>query len=112
MPEENEALLIEEITKLKPTHFADLIRAAQLIYDPARGISGIIRNVDWEGEFGIPRDVTQNLQALGEEFRYASPHIAPEIIWSKLTPETRLWFIENKDVLWEFEEIFPAMDED
>lgn len=109
--ENDEAILIEEINKLKPVHFADLIRAAQLIFDPARGMSGIYRNVDWK-EFGIPDDVAENLKAIGKEYRYASPHIPPEIIWSKLTPEARIWFLANKENLWQFEELFPALDED
>ncbi len=109
--ENNEALQIQEINKLKPVHFADLIRTVQLIFDPARGVSGVYRQVDWE-EFGIPDEVLENLQALGQEYRYASPHISPEIIWSKLTPEARIWFIENKENLWQFEEFFPALDED
>ncbi|MCP6757299.1 MAG: hypothetical protein NHB32_00700 [Fischerella sp. CENA71] len=107
----NESLQIQEINKLKPVHFADLIRAAQLIFDPATGVSGIYRKVDWK-EFGIPDDVTENLKALGQEYRYASPHVSPEIIWSKLTPATRIWFFENRDDLWQFEEFFPALDED
>lgn len=66
-PENNESIEIQEINKFKPVHFADLIRAAQLIFDPARGVSGIYRKVDWQ-EFGIPDDVTENLQALGQEY--------------------------------------------
>jgi hypothetical protein len=34
------------------------------------------------------------------------------VIWGKLTTETRIWFLENKDQLWQFEEILPALDED
>ncbi|MCX7596228.1 MAG: hypothetical protein N2235_21210 [Fischerella sp.] len=109
--ENNEAAKIPEIHKLKPVHFADLIRTAQLVFDPARGVSGIHREVDWQ-EFGIPDDVAENLKALGREYRYASPHLPVEIIWSKLTPETRIWFLENKENLWQFEEFFPALDED
>ncbi|MFQ4144261.1 hypothetical protein [Chlorogloeopsis sp. ULAP02] len=109
--ENNEAIKIQEIYKLKPVHFADLIRAVQLIFDPARGMSGIHREVDWK-DFGIPDDVVENLKALGKEYQYASPHIPPEIIWSKLTPQARIWFLENKEDLWQFEEFFPALDED
>ncbi|MDM9381224.1 hypothetical protein QUB80_10965 [Chlorogloeopsis sp. ULAP01] len=109
--ENNEAIKIQELYKLKPVHFADLIRAVQLIFDPARGMSGIYREVDWK-DFGIPDDVVENLKALGKEYRYASPHIPPEIIWSKLTPQARIWFLENKEDLWQFEEFFPALDED
>ncbi|WP_026082650.1 hypothetical protein [Mastigocladopsis repens] len=108
---DNESLQIQEINNLKPVHFADLIRAAQLICDPAKGVSGIHRAVQWE-EFGIPDDVAENLQALGQEYRYASPHVPIEEIWSKLTPQTRIWFIKNKSELWRFEEAFPALDED
>ena len=35
-----------------------------------------------------------------------------EIIWVQLTPETRSWFIDHKDRLWEIEEAYPPMDED
>jgi hypothetical protein len=102
---------IHDIIGIQSKHFADLVRAAQLIYDPSAGVS--IRNlsIDWE-DFGVPRDVAENLKALGMEYQYASPHIPIEVVWSKLTPETRIWFIENKDNLWRFEEAFPALDED
>ena len=29
---------IQQITGLRPTHFADLVRVAQLIYDPSGGV--------------------------------------------------------------------------
>ncbi|MBC1240972.1 hypothetical protein [Nostoc sp. 2RC] len=109
-PEHNESLL-QEITKLKPKHFADLVRSAQLIFDPTAGVSGRNVKINWE-EFGIPRDVADNLKLLGQQYQYASPHVPVEDVWSKLTPETRIWFVENKDRLWQFEEAFPALDED
>ncbi|MBN3897266.1 MAG: hypothetical protein V7L14_08070 [Nostoc sp.] len=109
--EYNESLQIQEITKLKPKHFADLVRSAQLIFDPTAGVSGKNIKVDWE-EFGIPHDVAENLKSLGQQYQYASPHIPVEVIWSKLTPKTRIWFVENKDRLWQLEEAFPALDED
>ncbi|BAY07187.1 hypothetical protein [Calothrix sp. NIES-2098] len=107
----NESPQIQQITGLKANHFADLIRAAQIIFDPAAGLSGRHIKVDWR-EFGVPLDVAENLKALGEQYRYASPHISVEIIWSQLTPETRIWFMKHKDELWQFEEAFPALDED
>jgi hypothetical protein len=109
--EHNESVQIQEIIGLQPKHFADLIRAAQLIFDPTAGLSGRYVKVDWE-DFGIPRNVTDNLKLLGQEYQYASPHVPIEVVWSKLTTETRIWFIENKDKLWQFEEAFPALDED
>ncbi|ARV59331.1 hypothetical protein BZZ01_12465 [Nostocales cyanobacterium HT-58-2] len=108
---DNESLQIQEINNLKPVHFADLIRAAQLIFDPGKGVSGIYRKIDWK-DFGIPDDVAENLEALGQEYRYASPHVPIDEVWSKLTLQTRIWFLENKDELWRFEEAFPALDED
>ncbi|QDL08980.1 hypothetical protein DP113_14640 [Brasilonema octagenarum UFV-E1] len=108
---DNESLQIQEINNLKPVHFADLIRAAQLISDPAKGVSGIYTEIDWK-DFGIPDDVAPNLKALGQEYQYSSPHVPIEEIWSKLTPKTRTWFIQNKNELWRFEEAFPALDED
>jgi hypothetical protein len=112
MSDENKQVSqIQALTELKPVHFADLIRAVQLIFDPARGISGIYREVDWK-DFGIPDNVVENLKALGKEYQYASPHVCPEIIWSKLTPQARIWFLENKETLWQFEEFFPPLDED
>ncbi|MEH1874843.1 hypothetical protein [Nostoc sp.] len=109
--EHNESLQIQEITKLKPKHFADLVRSAQLVFDPTAGVSGRSITVDWE-QFGIPHHVADNLKSLGQQYQYASPHIPVEDIWSKLTPETRIWFVENKDRLWQLEEAFPALDED
>ncbi|AFZ23301.1 hypothetical protein Cylst_0977 [Cylindrospermum stagnale PCC 7417] len=109
--EHNESLQMQDSIGLKPQHFADLIRTAQLVFDPTAGLSGRSLKVDWE-DFGIPRDVAANLKSLGEEYQYASPHIPAEVVWSKLTTETRIWFIENKDTLWKLEETFPALDED
>ncbi|BAY78958.1 hypothetical protein NIES25_54370 (plasmid) [Nostoc linckia NIES-25] len=111
MPPEHHESLLQEITKLKPKHFADLVRTAQLIFDPTAGVSGRNIKIDWE-QFGIPSDVAKNLKSLGQQYQYASPHVPAEDIWSKLTPETRIWFVENKDRLWQFEEVFPALDED
>lgn len=106
-----EALTIQERTGLKQKHFADLIRAAQIIFDPCGGITGRVVNADWQ-EFGIPVEVEENLKILGEKYRYASPHLPIEEVWEQLIPETRSWLIENKDELWLLEEAFPALDED
>ncbi len=111
MSQMDKELLEFQLLGIKPVHFADLIRAAQLMYNPASCMSGIDIEVDWE-ELGVPNDVLENLRVLGYEYRYALPHVAPEIIWSKLNPETRVWFVNNKDDLWKFEEYFPALDED
>lgn len=109
--EYDESTQIQQLASLKPTHFADLIRTAQLVFDPAGGVSGRYINVDWQ-QLGIPDNVVENLKALGKKYRYASPHITSDIIWSQLTPDTRTWFINHKDELWKFEEIFPPLDED
>lgn len=109
--EHNESLQVQQIASLKPKHFADLIRAAQLIFDPSAGLSGRYVQVNWQ-EFGIPHDVEKNLKELGQQYQYSSPHLPSDIIWSQLTPVTRIWFLDNKDDLWRFEEIFPALDED
>ncbi|HEY9804440.1 MAG TPA: hypothetical protein V6D25_29175 [Leptolyngbyaceae cyanobacterium] len=109
--EHDESTQIQQLASLKPTHFADLIRTAQLVFDPAGGVSGRYINVDWQ-QLGIPDNVVENLKLLGKKYRYASPHIANDIIWNQLTPATRTWFINHKDELWKFEEIFPALDED
>ncbi len=106
-----QALAILELTGLKAVHFADLIRTAQLVFDPTGGVSGKQMNVNWES-FGISANVEKNLKLLGDKYRYASPHIPIEIIWEQLNGETRGWLIANKDSLWEFEEFFPALDED
>ena len=98
---------IQEITGLKPTHFADLVRVAQLIYDPSGGVSGKVVGVDWL-DFGIPKGVAANLRSLGQKYQYESI----DLVWDRLTPETRSWFIANKSILWEIEESFPALDED
>ncbi|WP_413165212.1 hypothetical protein ACL6C3_03000 [Capilliphycus salinus ALCB114379] len=106
-----EALTILERTGLRQRHFADLIRAAQIIFDPSGGITGRVVNADWR-EFGIPVEVEENLKILGEKYRYASPHLPMDEVWEQLLPETRSWFIENKNELWMLEEAFPALDED
>ncbi len=102
---------IQEITGLRPTHFADLIRVAQLIYDPCGGVASRIVRVNWL-DFGIPRRVAENLRFLGKKYQYESPDVSPDLVWEELTPETRSWFIANKSILWEIEESFPALDED
>ncbi|MCF4967427.1 hypothetical protein [Nostoc sp. CMAA1605] len=112
MSHEHEELLhLQQSATLRPTHFADLIRTAQLVFDPASGVSGRYIAVDWQ-DFGIPDDVAENLKLLGQKYRYASPSIPAEIIWEQLTQSTRIWFLHNKDELWKFEEFFPALDED
>ncbi len=65
---------IQRITGLRPTHFADLIRVAQLIYDPSGGVFGKVVEVNWL-DFGIPRSVAENLCSLGKKYRYESPHV-------------------------------------
>ena len=102
---------IQQITGLRPTHFADLVRVAQLIYDPSGGVSGKVVEVDWLN-FGIPRKVAENLRSLGKKYQYESPHVELDLVWDELTPETRSWFIAHKSILWEIEESFPALDED
>lgn len=109
--ENDESLQIQEISGLKSTHFADLIRAAQLIFDPGGGVSGRNVEVDWQ-ELGIPVGVEENLKSLGKQYQDSSPHVPIETIWDKLTLESRSWFLENKNELWQIEEAFPALDED
>ena len=108
---DNQAQKIQEITGLEPRHFADLVRTAQLIFDPTGGVSGMRLEVDWS-YFGISDNVAENLKKFGEKYQYASPHIPIDVVWEHLTPETRSWMIENKESLWKIEEAFPALDED
>jgi hypothetical protein len=109
--ETDKSLQIQNITGLKPKHFADLIRIAQLVCDPAGGLTGRVIEVNWE-MFGISPGVLENLKALGEKYRYSSPYVAIEKVWEQLTPETRSWFIAHKNLLWRIEEMLPALDED
>ena len=102
---------IQQITGLRPTHFADLIRVAQLIYDPSGGVATRVVEVNWSN-FGISQNVAANLRSLGQKYQYESPHVDLDLVWDKLTPETRSWFIAHKSILWEIEESFPALDED
>jgi len=100
-----------QVTGLKQHHFADLIRIAQIIADPACGLSGRSVKVDWES-FGITSAVYSDLLQLGERYLYASPNVSPVILWEQLTPISREWLIENKKMLAVLEEAFPARDED
>ncbi|WP_299485646.1 hypothetical protein [Acaryochloris sp. IP29b_bin.137] len=102
---------IQQITGLRPTHFADLIRVAQIIYDPTGGIARRAITVHWL-DFGIPETVAENLRSLGKTYQYESPHVDLDLIWDALTPESRSWFIAHRSILWEIEESFPALDED
>ena len=101
---------IQARTGLRQTHFADLIRVAQLVYDPSGGVP-VIMEVDWH-VFGISDTVANNLRSLGKEYQYESPHVDIDLVWEKLAPETRSWLIANRSVLCEIEESFPALDED
>ena len=107
----NRAKKIQEITGLEPRHFADLVRTAQLVFDPTGGVSGMKLDVDWS-YFGISENVAENLKKFGKKYQYSSPHIPIDVVWEQLTPETRSWVIENKENLWKIEEAFPALDED
>ncbi|MEM1278543.1 MAG: hypothetical protein AAF827_15680 [Cyanobacteria bacterium P01_D01_bin.6] len=102
---------IRQITGLRPTHFADLIRVAQIIDSPGNGIPGRIIQVDWL-DFEMPEAVVGNLRALGDKYRYESPHVDIDLVWDDLTPEARSWFMAYRSVLWRIEEAFPAFDED
>ena len=102
---------ILQITGLRPTYFADLVRVAQLIYDPSSGVSGKVVKVDWL-IFGITKDVEINLRSLCRKYQYESPHVDIDLVWDELIPQTRSWFIAHKNTLWEIEESFPALDED
>ncbi|MEO0985304.1 MAG: hypothetical protein AAFY20_07115 [Cyanobacteria bacterium J06639_14] len=102
---------IQQITGLRPTHFADLVRVAQLIHDPSGGVASRFVHVNWL-DFGIPSPVVANLYAVGQKYQYESPHVDIDLIWHELTPETRSWFMAHKSILWEIEESFPALDED
>lgn len=109
--EKEKALEIQKTTGLKPRHFADFIRVAQVVDNPGGGVAGKDVDVDWQ-EFDIPPEVEENIKSLGQKYRYASPHVHMEKIWEQLIPETRRWLIDNKDDLWRIEEAFPALDED
>ncbi|NER84410.1 MAG: hypothetical protein F6K42_33755 [Leptolyngbya sp. SIO1D8] len=102
---------IQQVTGLQPTHFADLVRVSQLIYDPSGGVANRVVQVNWL-DFGIPKAVAENLRSLGKKYQYESPHVDLDLVWDDLTPATRSWFIANRSVLWEIEESFPALDED
>lgn len=102
---------IKTITGLTPTNFADLVRVAQLIYDPGGGVSGRVFQVDWM-EFEIPASVVKDLRILGKKYQYESPHVDLDLVWEDLTPAARSWFIANRSDLWQIEEAFPALDED
>lgn len=102
---------IQQITGLKPTHFADLVRVAQLVYNPGGSVSGRMVEVNWM-TFDMPLSVVANLRRLGQKYQYESPHVDLDLVWDDLTPETRSWFMANRSSLWHIEEAFPALDED
>lgn len=104
-------LSIPETTELNPQHFADLIRVAQMIADPSGGLSGREIEVIWE-TFGVSPAVEMNLRQLGEKYQFSSPYLAPDLVWSQLSPATRTWLLENKRNLADLEELLPARDED
>ncbi len=112
MAQETEAAIqIQTHTGLKPKHFADLVRVAQLVFDPTGGLTGRRVEVDWES-FEVPSAVVKNLREIGHRYQYASPYVAIEVLWEQLAPETRSWFMENRNNLGYLEEALPARDED
>ncbi|NJO70894.1 MAG: hypothetical protein HC825_02690, partial [Oscillatoriales cyanobacterium RM1_1_9] len=46
---------------LRASHFADLVRVAQIVYDPSGGLSGGSFAVDWQS-FGLPEGVIADLK--------------------------------------------------
>ncbi|HIK54936.1 MAG TPA: hypothetical protein IGS37_07220 [Synechococcales cyanobacterium M55_K2018_004] len=110
-PVPERSLQILKTTGLQRQHFADLIRAAQVIVEPSNHFSVAAMQDEWE-DFEISQPVLENLVQLGDRYRYAAPTVAIDQVWEQLTPETRSWLIENRNNLWQFEEIFPALDED
>ncbi len=109
LPENSRQLL--EVTGLKQQHFADLVRIAQIVFDPSGGLSGRRIEVNWSS-FEMPPGVVANLASLGDRYQFSSPYVVPHVLWEQLTSETRAWLIENKSRLAELEESFPARDED
>jgi hypothetical protein len=74
---------IQKITGLQPKHFADLVRVAQLVDDPAGGLTGRLIQVNWDA-FGISPGVVENLKVLGAKYRYSSPYVAIAAIVTKI----------------------------
>ncbi|MCU0569774.1 MAG: hypothetical protein MUF49_24770 [Oculatellaceae cyanobacterium Prado106] len=95
---------------LHPRHFADLVRLSQVIYNPAGGLRGAVK-VDWQ-EFGISLAIEEDLRSLGQKYWYSVAQIPPDEVWRNLSVESRTWFIDNKNRLWQIEEAFPPGDED
>ncbi|MFM7425314.1 MAG: hypothetical protein ACKO7W_10050 [Elainella sp.] len=95
---------------LRASHFADLVRLAQIVYDPSGGLSGRAMAVDWRAF--LPEAVVIDLKILGQRYQFASPHVSPDVIWEQLSPASRKWFIANRTSLAELEETFLARDED
>jgi len=87
------------------------VRIAQIIYNPGGGVSGRVVLVNWLN-FGMPETVVTNWYALGQKYRYDSPHVDIDVVWDDLTPETRSWSMAHRSIRWQLEEAFPALDED
>ncbi|MEG3439864.1 hypothetical protein V0288_22245 [Pannus brasiliensis CCIBt3594] len=60
-------------TGLQPRHFADLVRVVQLVFDPGAGVSGRQWDAD-RASFGLAPELVENLNELGQKYRYATPH--------------------------------------
>jgi hypothetical protein len=43
--------------------------------------------VDWQS-FGLPDAVVVDLKILGQTYQFASPHIAPDVLWAWLTDKS------------------------
>jgi hypothetical protein len=96
---------------LRDSHFADLVRFAQIVYDPTGGMSGRSIAVNWQA-FALSEAVIIDLKIMGQRYQYSMPHVPPDVIWEQLTPASRKWFIENRTHLAQLEETFLARDED
>lgn len=109
-PHHSSSHLIPE-AGLRASHFADLVRLAQIVYDPSGGLSGRSLVVNWDA-VGLPEAVVIDLKLLGQRYQFASPHVSPDVVWEQLAPASRKWFIEHRTFLAELEETFLARDED
>ena len=60
-PSRSQGMEIQKITGLEPRHFADLVRASQLVFDPTGGVFGRRLHVDWS-VFGLSPHIIDKIR--------------------------------------------------
>lgn len=96
---------LQRLTGLTQQNFADFVQAAQLLADLAQGLSPWYVRVHLRSPQLSPTVATDLLE-IGQRYRRRSPYSNPAEVWRLLSPETRSWFIDHRQDLGQFLQMF------